>query len=50
MALWQIEITMETNGGEYAPNDPKEWDWDELLHTYDGDEIIEVKAKRLQCL
>tara|TARA_B100000131_G_scaffold54705_1_gene49817 strand:+ start:706 stop:834 length:129 start_codon:yes stop_codon:yes gene_type:complete len=42
MKSWQIEITIETDNG-----DPTEWDWDGLLHTYDGDEIIEVKAKCL---
>ncbi len=39
MTTWQIEITMETWQG-----DPNKWDWDAILHTYDGDEIIEVKA------
>ena len=39
MALWQIELTMETDN-----DDPNKWDWDSLLHTYDGDEIIEIKA------
>ena len=39
MTLWQIELTMETDNG-----DPREWDWDELLHTWDGDQIIEIKA------
>ncbi len=44
MALWQIEITIDTNPTETDNGDPTEWDWDEILHTYDGDEIIEVKA------
>tara|TARA_X000000368_G_scaffold419034_1_gene421673 strand:- start:4349 stop:4519 length:171 start_codon:yes stop_codon:yes gene_type:complete len=45
MALWQIELLIETDNG-----DPNKWDWDSLLHTYDGDEIIEIKAKKLKAL
>ena len=44
MALWQIEITMETSDDEYAPSNPNKWDWNELLCSYENEEIIEVKA------
>ncbi len=39
MALWQIEITMETEQG-----DPNKWDWETLIKNSDEEEIIEVKA------
>ena len=43
MALWQIEITMEVSKSE-TESDPAKWNWDDMICTYDDDEIIEVKA------
>jgi len=40
MALWQIEITMETEQG-----DPNKWDWETFIKPNSSEEvIIEVKA------
>tara|TARA_B100000029_G_scaffold12498_1_gene13182 strand:+ start:2294 stop:2497 length:204 start_codon:yes stop_codon:yes gene_type:complete len=41
MALWQIEISIEV---QTENGDPRDWNWDELLYTWDGDKIIEVNA------
>ncbi len=47
MALWQIEITMKVSKSE-TESDPAKWNWDDMICTYDDDEIIKVKAIQIE--